>query len=148
MVANNLKRNTGKKNWVFLCHSFLKIVNKTVLKQILILRKLCSDQTKHCSLQEIHCNSLKIISPPLVYQLSTTLIITMLNVAVCFRVSFVAFCYSVMVNGAISIYLSFYTIKVLEESWNPIYIIYMFIMFFFEFISIYLVGQMVSTVKI
>ena len=49
-----------------------------------------------------------------------------------------------MVNGVISIYLSFVTIKVLEENWNIVYIIYMFIMLFFEGIACYLVGSMVS----
>ncbi|XP_052795089.1 uncharacterized protein LOC128228063 isoform X1 [Mya arenaria] len=58
------------------------------------------------------------------------------------RVTFVGFCNMVMVNGLISICLSLYTIKVLDENWNVVYIFYMGVMLFFEGVATYLSGYM------
>ncbi|WAQ98548.1 ZDHC2-like protein, partial [Mya arenaria] len=52
------------------------------------------------------------------------------------------FCNMVMVNGLISICLSLYTIKVLDENWNVVYIFYMGVMLFFEGVATYLSGYM------
>jgi len=59
------------------------------------------------------------------------------------RVTFSIFCGTVMMNGAITIYMSLYTLRVLDESWNIVYIIYMGIGLFFEGVSSYISGYMV-----
>lgn len=62
---------------------------------------------------------------------------------VCFRVTFTGFCYTVMFNGVLSIFLSLYTIKAIEEEWNIVYMFYMAVMIFFEGVSGYVFLSMV-----
>ncbi|XP_060553590.1 uncharacterized protein LOC132732310 isoform X2 [Ruditapes philippinarum] len=59
------------------------------------------------------------------------------------RVTFTIFCYTVMVNGALTIFLSLYTLRVTDEEWNIVYMFYMAVGIFFEGVSSYVFLTMI-----